>query len=521
MNRLLSWFIVLRIIAFALSSACASGADADSISFTMRFDNKYFHYFNRTNATGSFLVLRGTPKYEAVVVRKLPDDGSPIPLWKSAVWTPYDGIIRMNLGPEDGDYDVEFSLKGANSNAETRWVGTQVTLVRNPEVFITNPTNAIATQPYLQLQGYSPVELDSVSYDISNAETFVTKQGGQITGSHLDQSTGKYTTHSFQCYDIQLANGLNAIALHVTDQAGNIFTTNLNVTLNYSLAGKPAIQLLWPQNGMEICGHSFTLRGQTEDASAIVSASITDNSGNTTDIGGDVERTGKLWVENIPLHDGSNRLSLTVRNSAGLSSVTNISLSYSPFVLTMDPVKGDLWLPTVTVTGKESDATYPVWVNGVKAVVKINGDGTGDWIAQKVPVTEGGVASFEIHSYKPNEIQPDGHYGDGSLAPEKRIAGEKTAADLASINPSRLAGQPAIVVLMQPILIDIAESNSTFHFTWNTVSNRLYQLEYTTDLISSNWSNLGNPIAATNDSISTTDTVGSNTHRYYRVHLLP
>jgi hypothetical protein len=525
MNCLFRGLIALGTITFAAgSNVCAAGADPDAISFTLRLGNQNF---NTTSASGKFLILSGTPGYQAVVVRRSPNEEfmplSPEDI-KNAVWTPYDGIIRMNFGPTDGVYDVEVSLKGADPNASASWIGTLVTVTRTkPEVVITNPTNDVVTQPYLQLQGCSKTELGKVRYDISNAERTVTNQKGQITGDDLDIKTGKYTAHYFQCYDILLTNGLNVITLHVTDQAGNTFTTNLNVTLDYSVATPPAIQLVWPKNGMEICGTGFTLRGQVQDASSLVEASITDTNGHTVTIHGEVERDGKLWVENLPLHDGTNRVALTVKNSAGLSSVTNISVVHSSFVLVMDSTKGSLWLPATTVTGHESDATYSVWVNGVKAVVSVNSDGTGNWVAQNVPVTKGGVASFDMHAYAPNEMQPDGHYGDGRpMMADKAIADSTTTTnDLTSIKTVVIPTKLSMVTSVQPIFINIAESNSTFYFTWNTISNRTYQLQYTTDLTSSNWNHLGVGVTAISNSISTTDTVGPDTHRFYRVHLLP
>jgi hypothetical protein len=507
----------------AFLNAQAAGADTNLISFTVRLGNQYF---NTTNATGKFRVLSGVPTQEAVLVKGSSDDGSTYfskDDFNSAIWMPYDGIVQMNLGPTDGVYEVELGLKGEGASSKQIWMGTLVTLIRKaPEVFITNPTNNIVTQSYLQLKGYTLTKFDSIKYDLSNAAGLVTNQDGQSDGDDLDINTGKYTAYHFQCYDILLTNGLNAIALHVADRAGNIFTTNLNITLNYSVATPPAIQVIWPQNGMDLCGDSFTLRGQIEDSSSTVTASVTDTNGNSTTIDGLVERTGMLWVNNIPLHDGTNRLVLTVKNSAGLSSVTNISVVHSSFILKIDAIKGDLWLPTVTVTGNESDATYPVWINGVKAVVRVNSDGTGNWVAQNVPVTKGGVASFDVHSYAPNEIQPDGRYGNGTLATEINHSGSATNTnDSASIKASASIGRPLVTTAIQPILMNIAESNSTLYFTWNTVSNQTYQLQYTTDLAITNWSSLGNPITASSNSVSTTDTIGSDAHRYYRVYLLP
>ena len=520
-------FLFFAIIAFFVNSNThAASADSNSISFDIRFDNESFHYFNTPNGTGKFVVLSGTPRYEAVVVRKLPDDGSSVWLSKDeidqATWKPYDGIIQMNLGPEDGRYEVYFALKGADSNVAATWFGTSVTLSqKKPGVVITNPTSGVVTQPYLQLQGYSPKQLENIKYDVFNqsGEKIASNGDGFVTDQYFDRQLFDYTTNYFQCYDVKLDTGLNVITLHLTDAAGNETTTNLNVTLDYSQATKPTIQLIWPQDGMDICDHSFTLRGQTEDASSIISASIKDTNENTNNIMGEVERTGRLWVENIPLHDGTNRLALTVQNSAGLSSVTNINLVYSSFVLVIDSIKGDLWVPPVTVTGHESDATYPVWVNGVKAVVSTNSDGTGKWVARNVPVTAGGVASFDVHAYEPHEIQPDGYYGNGTPAIVKSATGTVTN----NFSPTKLATlavKPSIASPLQTIFLSIAQSNSILYFTWNTVSNQTYQLQYKTDLSSTNWNDLGEKITATSNSASATDAVGSDAHRFYRVRLL-
>jgi hypothetical protein len=251
-----------------------------------------------------------------------------------------------------------------------------------------------------------------VTYDISNAVTFVTNQLGSIIEHTLDTNLNAFTADYFQCYDILLTNGPNSITLHATDPAGNIFTTNLNVTLDYSNAVNPVINLAWPPNGAQLSCSSFTLRGWTDDATATITASITDSNGNTNVVNGIVERNGTLWVNNLPLAGGTNALTLCVMNTAGLSSLTNISLVQSSLVLTMNPVTDNLWLPTVTVTGYVSDDTQAVWVNGVKAKVTSNGNGTATWVAAKVPVTKGGVASFDMAAYAPDETQPDGSHGN-------------------------------------------------------------------------------------------------------------
>jgi len=58
-------------------------------------------------------------------------------------------------------------------------------------------------------------------------------------------------------------------------------------------------------------------------------------------------------------------------------------------------------------------------------------------------------------------------------------------------------------------------------FTWSAVAGQAYQLQYNTDLTSSNWINLGDAVMATNGTMSASDTIGSDSQRFYRVVLLP
>jgi len=299
-----------------------NGVDPNVISFTVRLGNQNF---NTTNATGSYLVLAGTPSYAAVLVNDTNLD--------DAVWLPYDGSITMNLGATDGVYSVQFGLKGRAADSQATWMGTDVTLNRStPQIVITSPTNGVVAQPWLQLQGYASMPLAKVTYDFNGQ----TNQLGFIIQHTVDTNTLSYTTDYFQCYDIPLAEGSNAIVLHATDPAGNSFTTNLNVTLNYSTATNPIVKLTWPQNGMELCGSNFTVRGWTEDAAAQISATITDTNGDTNTVTGIVERTGNLWAENLPLNAGTNFVTLQVINSAGLSSATNFTVVKGDMVLTLD-----------------------------------------------------------------------------------------------------------------------------------------------------------------------------------------
>jgi hypothetical protein len=64
-------------------------------------------------------------------------------------------------------------------------------------------------------------------------------------------------------------------------------------------------------------------------------------------------------------------------------------------------------------------------------------------------------------------------------------------------------------------------ANTTLSLTWTTEAGGSYQLQSTSDLSSSNWTNLGSPVAATGTTFSTSDFVTNAPQRFYRLILSP
>ena len=144
-----------------------------------------------------------------------------------------------------------------------------------------------------------------------------------------------FTTNSFQAFDVPLTNGANVLTFHATDRNGNVTTTNITYTLNYSGKPPPAIQVFWPQNGDTVTGTTFTLRGSLNDFTASLTAQIVDASGDTNVIQGVVERNGLFWVENAPLADGLNYITLTVMDAV-TNVVTNLTVTCLGGAVTID-----------------------------------------------------------------------------------------------------------------------------------------------------------------------------------------
>jgi len=346
------------------------GLDPNIISFTFSFTNQFA---NASDVPLQLSVTAGIPSYFAVLV----DDTNAA----DATWLAYNSSnIIANLGYTQGWHQVYVGLRGLPPNAYQTWQNTRLKLDSSPPLLvITNLAPGTVTRPVIQLQGYSPKALTSISYDLTNAVGLATNQQTLILGQYYDTNSLELTTNYFQCFDIPLTNGPNTITLHATDLAGNTTTTNFTFILDYSSAtNPPTVQLGWPQAGTKISGNSFTWRGQVSDPTAQVVAQIVNTNGMTNTVSGRVGRDGDFWIDSMPLSGGVNNLSLIVTDAAGNTSVKNIPVMQSSLVLTITSAGLGQ-----AVAGTISDTNYTIWVNGIMATN--NMDGT--WIAPNPHLT--------------------------------------------------------------------------------------------------------------------------------------
>jgi hypothetical protein len=76
--------------------------------------------------------------------------------------------------------------------------------------------------------------------------------------------------------------------------------------------------------------------------------------------------------------------------------------------------------------------------------------------------------------------------------------------------------------LVAPVFVGITRTNNAVALTWSSDFGRLYQLQYSSDVTSGNWNNLGQAIPATNTASDATITftdLASSAQRFYRVVL--
>jgi hypothetical protein len=68
-----------------------------------------------------------------------------------------------------------------------------------------------------------------------------------------------------------------------------------------------------------------------------------------------------------------------------------------------------------------------------------------------------------------------------------------------------------------PVLQSVTGTGGTVAFTWSAVVSAVYQLQYRTNLVQGDWSNLGSAITATNAVMSAADSIGPDPQRFYRL----
>ena len=399
------------------------------------------NYFNAAQVPAQ-LAVSGWPYWIAILV----DDTN----FADANWTAYTSSnITVNLGLTEGWHQVLTGLRGhADDPSAAVWQWKRLKLdLTPPAIVITQPANSLVTRPMIQVRGYCPEALASISYDLTNALGLVANQQVLVLNQVYSTNTWEFTTNTFQAFDVPLTNGPNTITIHASDLAGNAATASFTFTLDYSSkTNPPEVALYWPHDQTQVGNGPYTWRGWISDPTASVTAQLVDTNGDTNVFAGLVERDGHFWVENLPLLAGPNYLTLTVTDVVGNVAMTNITVFPGAVALTITaPTPDQLWQQGITVNGTISDATdYTVWVNGVAAAV--NGDGT--WTASPVYLPRGGTAVLQARAIPNSDNGGNGSGGGGGAvsygSPGNPSSAQAIDAEVQSNKPSRLFVQSYI-----------------------------------------------------------------------------
>ena len=121
-----------------------------------------------------------------------------------------------------------------------------------------------------------------------------------------------------------------------------------------------------------------------------------------------------------------------------------------------------------------------------------------------------------------------GDYGDWYSYYGGQIPQVQDAFATAGANPSPgvelrvldVLGYHRLIQLPVPNFLSVKRSGSTINLIWTAASGSSYQVQYTTNLVSTVWSNLGGSITASSSAATNSDTIGPSQKRFYRVELL-
>ncbi|HEY3760919.1 MAG TPA: immunoglobulin domain-containing protein [Verrucomicrobiae bacterium] len=93
---------------------------------------------------------------------------------------------------------------------------------------------------------------------------------------------------------------------------------------------------------------------------------------------------------------------------------------------------------------------------------------------------------------------------------------------ITNIYGSVTSSPASLTVTLPPIVPAFTQTNGSpaFDFTWSAIPTATYQVQYTTNLITGIWTDLGPPITTTNSAASVLDSNETDPERFYRVLLL-
>jgi hypothetical protein len=72
-----------------------------------------------------------------------------------------------------------------------------------------------------------------------------------------------------------------------------------------------------------------------------------------------------------------------------------------------------------------------------------------------------------------------------------------------------------------PTIQSIQQAGQTVGISASALPGLVYQVQYTTNLFQPQWTNLGNSVTATGDSVTVSENIGADTQEFYRMVLLP
>lgn len=363
------------------------GTDPNKIRFSLSVASRYV---NAASVPVQLNIAGGVPSYIAVLIN---DTNA-----ADASWQAFTATNLTVATPTNGTYAVQVGLCGLATNSAPIW--RSLTLVRDATpltLAITNLFNLSGSRPFIDPAGYASRALKWISWTVVWPTGYTNSGSGSVVAGDWSLDDPYHTTEWFQCYDIPLLLGINAITIEAVDRAGNVAMTNFSYELdNAGDTTIPGVRLVWPQSGAYVCGDSFNVQAWTDDDTGTGTLQCFGTNGTVTTLKAAVERGGNVWVQNVPLAPGTNKYTLTVASAGGYSRGLNFSVIQSDADWTVTPLsQDDLKYGYANVHGTVGDPNAIVTVNDIQAT----NDGFGNWEADYVPLPPGGTVALQATAH--------------------------------------------------------------------------------------------------------------------------
>ncbi len=308
-----------------------------------------------------------------------------------------------------------------------------------------------------------PFNITSQSYALSNAGTTTLSWSLLNPSAWLSATPGSGTLTvggPTKTVTVSLNSAANSLAAGV--YSGNIRFNNLNsgraLNRQFTLrVGQPLVQ-----NGdFEISDFSFwTLSGDPSGSSSYVD-------------------DGSLF---ITPYDGTYAAALSEAGSVGYLSQTLPTLAGQPYLLSFWLENADLGL------GTRPNEFLVSW-NGTTISSQFD-----------TPAFDWTYYQFVVVAHGNSTVLQFGFRNDTAVF----------GLDDVSVTP-----------ISAPVIQSVTRTNNAIALSWTTVPGLVYQLQRTTGLTPTSWSNVGGTLTASGTTLSASDPIGAATQRFYRVGLVP
>lgn len=197
-------------------------------------------------------------------------------------------------------------------------------------------------------------------------------------------------TYTFASY-VDLVEGINQITVTATNASGKTSSTSITVTRSTQDVPPPVISVSYPSDGSIVTSSFLTLFGFISDPFPTISVSsdtaYIDHNNSYIN--------GNFFYYTVRLVSGQNKITITAINSAGKTSTSSLTVTYSPpgpIINITSPANGStVNTPQLTISAYVYRTANPiagVTINGTNAALTQN-DYNGYSITSSVPLTQG------------------------------------------------------------------------------------------------------------------------------------